>query len=127
MSPKPIYFLSFRNDWTKTTHMRAIDVWVVLCYVGVFYALMEYCIIIYLTKVFKSTEKKPKKQEPIRTEENMVTISAPNGAAQILNKPESKDSMNISAAENLERFSRIILPLYNILFSITYFTVCIEL
>ena len=57
----------------------------------------------------------------------MVTISAPNGVAQTLNKPESKESMNISAAENLEKFSRIILPLYNILFSITYFAVCIDL
>ena len=30
--------------------MRAIDVWVVLCYIGVFSALVEYCIILYLTK-----------------------------------------------------------------------------
>merc|ERR1712228_878979 len=43
-------FNGARNDWTKTTHMRAIDVWVIFCYIGVFSALMEYCIILYLTK-----------------------------------------------------------------------------
>ena len=30
--------------------MRAIDVWVIFCYIGVFSALMEYCVILYLTK-----------------------------------------------------------------------------
>ena len=40
----------YRNDWTKTTHMRAIDVWVILCYVGVFSTLVEYCFVLYLTK-----------------------------------------------------------------------------
>merc|ERR1712228_586518 len=44
-------FNGARNDWTKTTHMRAIDMWVILCYIGVFSALMEYCIILYLTKI----------------------------------------------------------------------------
>ena len=30
--------------------MRAIDVWVILCYVGVFSTLVEYCFVLYLTK-----------------------------------------------------------------------------
>ena len=30
--------------------MRAIDVWVILCYAGMFSALMEYILILYLTK-----------------------------------------------------------------------------
>ena len=46
------YFL-LRNDWTKATHMRAIDIWVVLCYIGTFSALMEYCLILYLIKTSK--------------------------------------------------------------------------
>ena len=33
--------------------MRAIDIWVVLCYIGTFSALMEYCLILYLIKTSK--------------------------------------------------------------------------
>jgi len=40
-----------RGDWTKTSHLRAIDVWIVLCYIGVFSALIEYCLVLYLTRV----------------------------------------------------------------------------
>ena len=109
--------------------MRAIDVWVVLCYIGVFYALMEYCIIIYLTKVLKTAKKPLEKQEPNTVvDENMVTtVTVPKNGGQNLNKPELKEPMNVSAATKLEQFSRVILPLYNIVFSITYFAVCIEL
>ena len=41
----------FRNDWTKTSYMRAIDFWVILCYSGMFTALMEYIVILHLTQV----------------------------------------------------------------------------
>ena len=43
-------FLKIRDNWTKSPNLRAIDVWVILCYVGVFYCLMEYCIVLHLTK-----------------------------------------------------------------------------
>jgi len=67
-------FNGARNDWTKTTHMRAIDVWVIFCYIGVFSALMEYCVILYLTKtaIFdqKSAQVKDKELIYLNQEKN---------------------------------------------------------
>lgn len=30
--------------------MKAADLWTLFCYIGVFYSLAEYCLILYLTK-----------------------------------------------------------------------------
>ena len=42
------YFI-FRADWPKTSYLKAIDYWVILCYGSVFIWLLEYCVILYLT------------------------------------------------------------------------------
>ena len=41
---------TFRDDWTKTSNIRAIDFWTILCYIAVFYALIEYVAVLYLSK-----------------------------------------------------------------------------
>ena len=42
-------FNGARVDWPKTSYIKAMDIWTILCYVGVFYALVEYCLVINLT------------------------------------------------------------------------------
>ena len=42
------YSMMFRADWPKTSYLKAIDYWVILCYACVFIWLLEYCIILHL-------------------------------------------------------------------------------
>ena len=49
ITEKKYSFVIFRADWPKTSYLKAIDYWVILCYAGVFTWLLEYCIILYLT------------------------------------------------------------------------------
>ena len=99
---------NYRNNWTKTTHMRAIDVWVILCYVAVFYALMEYCLVIHLTT--GNTLEKSTQPEYIQAENN-----------QEIDYHKKK---NQNLARKIETFSRVLLPLYSILFFTLYFIIC---
>ena len=106
--------------------MRAIDVWVVLCYIGVFYALMEYCIVIYLT-INNLTEKRAEKRDNMK----LIQMNQTEDGTLVSNGSELKKikkieiSAKIILATKLESFSRIVLPMYNILFSSCYFLVCI--
>ena len=36
------------NSWPKTAYLKAIDIWAILCYITVFYCLLEYCIVLSL-------------------------------------------------------------------------------
>merc|ERR1712228_980697 len=96
-------FNGARNNWTKTTHMRAIDVWVVLCYIGVFYSLVEYVFIIYLTK-YSSGAGKLVHSKYIGTEDDQD---------QEIIKPKK---YRVDLARKIENVSCVLLPLYNILF-----------
>ena len=101
--------------------MRAIDVWVVLCYIGVFYALMEYCIVIYLT-INNLTEKRDN-NKLIQMNQSEDCILTSNGS-ELKKIKKTEISAKIILATKLESFSRIVLPMYNILFSSCYFLVC---
>ena len=104
-----------RNDWTKTTHMRAIDFWVILCYMGTFFALMEYCVILCLTKTSKP-EKETKTNILIQNEE------AQDLAGNKHQKP--KKNRKLILANIMEKIAQFLLPFYNIAFPICYFMVC---
>ena len=39
-----------RDDWVSSSHLKAIDIWILLCYNGVFFSLVEYCTVLYVTK-----------------------------------------------------------------------------
>ena len=104
-----------RNHWTTTTHMRAIDVWVVLCYIGIFSSLMEYCGILYLTEDSESKNGNYKKvvAEAVESGENN---SAANSELQ---------NTRLVLANTIEKIARILFPVYNIFFPIIYFIICL--
>ena len=115
--PKNLFF--YRNDWTQTIHLRAMDIWVVLCYIGVFYALMEYCLILYLTKLSILDQK---------------FSSNHHKQYELANQDDSKTQMdeeimerNFKVARVIEKFSRITLIAYICIFPICYFVVCTTL
>lgn len=95
-------FNGVRLEWVKTTQIRAIDVWTLLCYIGVVYALIEYCIILHWTtrKNQDNTEIKP--LDVIEEEKNKAL-----------------------KASRLEKISQILLPLYNMFFIALFFMICL--
>ena len=109
-----------RNDWTKTIHMRAIDVWVILCYIGIFSTLVEYCFVLYLTKSSLLDSKfgrpKPKEINPVNQEASNVDHESKEAAAI---------EINLEYARKIENVSRIIIVTYNATFPICYFVICI--
>ena len=56
--------------------MRAIDFWVILCYIGEFAALMEYIVVLHLTQFFMAEDGIdnrgyiPNKGQPITGSQN---------------------------------------------------------
>ena len=108
-----------RNDWTKTAHMRAIDVWVVLCYIGIFSALIEYCAILYLTKNPQSENKTEAQAQAYTTSQAEETIELGRTGSHI-----KKPSRQQNLANRIERITRFLLLFYNITFPIVYFAVC---
>ena len=76
--------------------MRAIDFWVILCYTGMFTALMEYIVILHLTQVDKTDN-----EEGNQTQNQRLKVS-----------------------NMFETATKFILPFYNIVFPIIYFMVC---
>ena len=93
-------FFHFRNHWTNTSYMRAIDFWVIFCYIGMFFALMEYIVILHLCEFFTP---------------NGQTVDGYGN--QIHNQRKM-------IADTIERITRCLLPLYNIVFPIVYFIIC---
>ena len=125
-----LILLFHRNDWTKTTHMRAIDVWVILCYIGIFSTLVEYCFVLYLTNssllVSKFGRPKPKEINPVNQEESNLNHEYQEDSN--LNH-ESKEAasieINLEYARKIENVSRIVIVTYNATFPICYFVICI--
>ena len=105
-----------RNDWTQTIHLRAMDIWVVLCYIGVFYALMEYCLILYLTKLSILDQRLTSKHR------NQYELGNPNNEEIQMNVKIMK--RNFTVARAIENFSRVALIVYICIFPICYFVIC---
>ena len=108
-----------RNDWTKTIHMRAIDVWVILCYIGIFSTLVEYCFVLYLTKSSLLDSKfgrpKPKEINPVNQEPSNVDHESKEAAAI---------EINLEYARKIENFSRIIFIQCNISYMLLCHLLC---
>ena len=37
-----------RDNWPETSYLKSIDYWMVLCYISVFYYILECCVLIYI-------------------------------------------------------------------------------
>ena len=100
-------FGSAKDSWPDTSYMKAIDIWMVLCYIGVFYSLTECCLVIYVN-------------------ENA------NGGAPCYVTPMIQVETKIKTGFNKKAMVRKVLeyawpiaPLYNFLFMIMYLGICL--
>ena len=98
--------------------MKATDLWTLFCYLGVFYSLTEYCIILYLTKYadweielreLKKDNKMFKKAQPV---------------IQRSIDQENREKL-ITIAGRIEYVSRVFVPMYFILFTSVYWIICL--
>ena len=43
-------FQFHRDDWPQSTSMNSMDIWQIMCYLNVFFVLVEYCLVLWLSK-----------------------------------------------------------------------------
>ena len=103
--------------------MRAIDVWVVLCYIGIFSAVIEYCVIIYLTKdpLTNKTQYEKNTEAQAHATAQAEEILELGGSGCLKKQPSKRQQL----ANRIESITRFLLPFYNIIFPIIYFAVCL--
>ena len=97
--------------------MRAIDVWVVLCYIGIFSALIEYCAILYLTNNTHSENKTEAQAHATAQAEETIELGRTGSHIKMPSRQQN-------LANRIERITRFLLLFYNITFPIVYFAVC---
>jgi len=85
--------------------MKAIDIWMVLCYIGVFYSLTECCFVIFVN-------------ENVNGVVNYIPPIEIDG--KIKTGPDSK-----AIIRKILNYAAPIAPLYNLLFISTYFAICL--
>ena len=87
--------------------MKASDLWTLFCYIGVFYSMIEYCLILYLrkpnTKIATQQTKK-------------LAFEGP---------PKNQDTKKMVWAQKIDFASQIIVPLYFTIFISFYFLICL--
>ena len=101
--------------------MRAIDVWVIFCYIGVFSALMEYCVILYLTK----TSIFDKKSAQVKETELTCLNQEQEKETHAETMKEKQEDYRLKYARVIERTARISLITYNVCFPLCYFVICL--
>ena len=106
----------FREQWTRASYLRAIDVWTMGSYILCFYTVIEYCIVIVLTKAdrISSDQSKIKK------------ISIKNPRKIFDQSKASSLSWKFQLALMIERSSKMIVPIYLLVFTMAYFIVCLS-
>ena len=99
--------------------MRAIDTWVILCYIGMFSAIMEYVLILYLTKNVPKSNTKTGNQTYKSAHQPEETQALGQSEAHDQSREKREKISNA-----IEKFAQIILPSYTILFPMVYFIIC---
>ena len=102
--------------------MRAIDVWVLFCYIGMFSALMEYCVILYLTK----TSIIYQKYAQVKETELICLNQEQEKENPTETLKERQEDYRLKYARIIERAARISLIVYNISFPLCYFLICLS-
>ena len=134
------YCLSCRNSMPKTSYIKASGYWMLLCYISVFYCLIEFCIIITLThnkntivalksnhniSIRSSTEEQlPSEVRSIEQIVYLYTLVSNELSAQL---QDNTECMTGSAADKIETISRIFIPIYSLSYTLIYFIVCFTL
>ncbi|XP_066289691.1 glycine receptor subunit alpha-1-like [Branchiostoma lanceolatum] len=119
----------------EVSYIRAVDVWISMCQIFVFLALLEYAVVSYI-KRWKHIKKVQKPTSSIATNENNTTDSnqQPNAITtdsyQQPNTTDSKQKPNAKKqrsgryyAEAIERVARIVYPLAFLVFIVIYVNV----
>ena len=104
--------------------MKAIDLWTLFCYLGVFYSLTEYCIVLYLTKRTEwEFELKSSKQQ--NTDDKKLFQKPLGNTQQMMQQQEIQRIKYLKLAGKFEFSSRIFVPMYFVLFVILYWIICL--
>ena len=92
-------FVKAKDSWPKTSYIKLIGVWVTICYIIVFFCLLEYCLVLALmqlppgNKIQDNTEEKPRKKAEL--------------------------------ALSIEKLSKLFVPSFLITATLVYYLVCI--
>ena len=49
-SEKYLDLLYYRDDWPQSVYMNSMDVWQIMSYLNVFFVLVEYCLVLWMSK-----------------------------------------------------------------------------
>ena len=121
-----------RDDWPAIAILNAMDVWQIACYVTVFTSVGEFVLVIYLTKSATWEENLIKKKKiGILNEisDPKVTILSFSKAmwqiikVLLINLLQNQMT-KIRLARNVEQVTRVILPAFYVLFTVSYFLTC---
>jgi len=88
-----------KDSWPVTPYVKSIGYWALMCYCLVFYCILEYCVILSLKKTVSN----------IQTRNSMDLAE------------ESNEEKRIRIVFNIEKISRICVPIYLLSFSVGYF------
>ena len=94
-------YLVYRTSWPVTPYVKSIGYWVLMCYCLVFYCILEYCVILSLKKTFSNNQTR-----------NIMDF-----------EEESYNEKRIRIVLNIEKISRICVPIYLLFFSVGYFII----
>lgn len=107
--------------------MNSMDVWQIMSYLNVFFVLVEYCLVLWLSKGVPLNDVSVNKISP-RSRKKMVRsqiyVKYNNSDCHFL-KFQGKVQRRMRLAGKVENTARIIMPMYTFVFTIIYFAVCI--
>ena len=103
--------------------MKATDLWTLFCYLGVFYSLTEYCIVLYLTK---STDWEMELKSSQQNDDNKLFQKPLESTQRILQQQENQRIKLLKLAGKFEFTSRIFVPIYFVTFVLLYWIICLS-
>ena len=109
-----------------------MDVWQIVCYVTVFTSVAEFILVIYLTKS-ATWEENLNKEKKIgilngKVDPKVTILSSSKAMWQIIQVLLINFLQNqmtkMRLAKNVEQVTRVILPTFYVLFTVSYFLAC---
>ena len=66
-------FKGSSENWPKTSYLKMVDIWTIICYSGAFFCLIEYAWVLFLTQHFSSNKVSDNKV----SKENCFILACP--------------------------------------------------